>query len=264
MLPELRRNPQLQIRLKRIAAAVARWQILVAVILGTLACQKKREIDVPIDLLGSAYVLSSALPGEQDLDHALQALRETPQDPFRLREAGTLYQRLSPPDRWDYVDAAIDLLEKADLQLPNDPQTLIYLGLAKAAKARGPATSLFAKLPLAKEGFRLMDRAVAFFPESFSLRLLRAKAQLLAPAIVGRTRTLNEDRAWLEEQLDGGERLPPHLMVMGFVFLGDYAHRAENDEPGARKWWSKAAQLGAGTPFGEQARQRLTGGSSEF
>lgn len=216
--------------------------------------------------LGSSFVLPPNQPTRSDLDALLLRLEREPDNAQPRRELGILYQTLSPPDHWDFLDRAIENLELAREQVPDDPATLMFLGLAKAAKGRDPAVNLLAKLATARAGFRLMDQALALAPDNFSLRLLRGKAQLLAPGILGRKQALSEDHGWLRVRLQAhpAASLPHHLAARGHLFLGDYQHRIEKDEEGARELWRRARELGKGSFAAVEATSRLAGSPEGF
>ncbi len=205
-------------------------------------------------------------PGPEDLDALLERLAAEPASMALRREAGILYQILSPPDRWDYLDQAIMHLTWVQERHASDPAALMFLGLAKAAKGKDPTVNPLAKLASAREGFRLMDQALALAPESFSLRLLRAKAQLLAPGILGRKQSLAEDYAWLSARLEPDPKpgLARHLAARGYIFLGDYQHRKAKDEAGARALWQRARDLGKGGYAEKVAISRLAGSPEAF
>lgn len=221
------------------------------------------QATVPVTPRPSTLDFQWALPAqparEADLTAAVDRLAAQPQNPDAMREAGVLYQVLSPPDRWHYLDRAIAILDVPALR--DDPVSLMYMGLSKAAKARDPDVGLLSKLGLARAGFASMDRAVALAADNYSLRLLRAKAGLLAPGVLGRGQLVAEDRAYVEIAVRRGD-LPVHLQAMGLIFLGDAQDRVEKDRVAAQALWRQASSLD--TPYAAMARTRLGGEAVDF
>lgn len=222
---------------------------------------KKLEVTASPDL-ERRFALPSQEPEPSILDHYLEKLSLDPQNPALHREVGTYYQVFSQPDRWDYVALAIEHLETAVEGLPEDTQALMYLGLAKASYAKGPKVPLFSKAALAREAFHSMDHAVALDTENFCLRLIRAKAQLLAPSILGRNKTMKEDHAWVVAHMENNRNLPQHYLMLGRIFLGDYAQKWEKDANRAAVYWRKVAQ--SDSAFAHIARDRLRGDWTRF
>ena len=177
------------------------------------------------------------------------------------RDLGTWYQSritlITGDQKTDYIKRSVDHLERAYAVMPEDPQTLIYYGLALASQATLKETPTFKKLQIALRGFRLMDEAVAKDPENFSVRLLRAKANSMAPLIMARGNSLAQDYAWIRGQLDHNEKLPIHLRTLGVIFIGDYFFEQKKDNKRAKSHWEKAA--GMESSFAEEADWRLEG-----
>ena len=212
----------------------------------------------------AAFQIPSHLPNETDLNQTLTGLKSQPDHPQLQLKAGILYQQLSPPDRWVYLDQAIELLNSAIEKLPENAEAHMYLGLAMAAKARDPDVGLLKKLGLARAGFANMDEAIERQPQNLSLRLLRAKASLIAPAILGRKASLDQDRAFIVAQSGKTETVPLHLLAMSYIFLGDHAHRIGHDPDSAQAFYKSARQAGRGTPWEIKAQNRLDGVPSDF
>ena len=211
----------------------------------------------------SGFMLLSQPPDERVLESLTVELQREPENPAHLRDTGMIYLILSRPDRWDYVEQAIHHLEKALETDSADPQTLIYLGLSRAARAKNPKTPLFEKLSNAKKGFALMDEALALDAENPSLRLLRAKAQLLAPPLLGRKQALTEDTGWLSQFMASNQKnIPEHLTVLIHIFLGDYQFRILEDLAAARDHWEQASIIHS--PYAKEARDRLAGNIPSF
>lgn len=237
------------------------------VILLSVSCGSSRITPIKIhpDTLAEVpFSIPATRPQQQDLERAIAMMVDLPGDSEKMVETAILYQTLSQPDRWDYLDAAIQLLEKAQPHLPNRPEVAMYLGLSKAAKAKSPEVGLFSKLGLAREGFEQMDQAVTMDPKNLSLRLLRAKASLIAPAILGRSESLQEDFSFIKQGSLAVDEVPLHLLAMSFIFLGDHAHRKGEDSELARSYYQQAIQAGRGTDWEEKAHKRLKGEPSDF
>ncbi len=241
--------------LEAVIAAVALW--------GLTDCAKRKpvEAEAAVPAPRADYILPATPPDEAGLAQARAAADQAPDRADLQWRAGLLYQRLSPPDRWDYLDRAARYLERAVALDSRNPAFLMFLGLAKAGMAKNPKANLFEKLSLARNGFRRMDQAIELAGDNFSLRLLRAKAQLLAPPILGRGKLLAEDRAFVLSSLAAQ---PKFVQAAAWLFLGDWEDRAAGNRERARELWAKARELGAGAVYGEQAAGRLEGRPSGF
>lgn len=213
----------------------------------------------------SGYELPSARPDDAVLAELEARLREQPDDPTLNRDLGSLLQSrtslVAPPARYDLVRRANELLEKARIGLPEDPQTLIFLGLARASRGKLPEVPLVSKLTTVLEGFSLIDQAVARDPQNFSLRLIRAKAEILAPAILGRGKLLEEDYRFLYDRIFKDKALTQHLRVLGLIWLGDYHFNVGKKEV-APHYWKKALQLESN--FTQEVDDRLAGRNIGF
>jgi len=248
---------------------IVRYAVGLACLLFLANCAAPRRtadagLGLPPAMADYDYRLPSALPDEHELASARAEAAANPGDPAALRRVGAIYQTLSPPENWEYLEKAIDLLEKSLELAPEHPGAMIHLGLAKAAKAKSPKVPLLEKLFLAKRGFDYMDRSVAAIEDNFSFRLLRAKAGLLAPPILGRRQSVAEDRDYLAARLEAAEGMPPYLQAAGYIFLGDYEEMAKENPEQARMYWHRARELGEGTLYGERAADRLEGRKTGF
>ena len=201
-------------------------------------------------------------PDEGTLKQLIADLETNAESAVLHRRLGIAYFKLSYPDRWDYITHAIEHLEVAARLQPNLPETTIYLGLSQAINARKPGLSLLARLGSARGGFQLMDQAVGLAPDNFSVRLLRAKADLAAPPMLGRRDLLKEGWLWISDQLANPDALSADLRARGYLFLGDHADRIMKDRDQARRHWQRAAELAKGLPLAEKARSRYMGSSS--
>jgi len=221
---------------------------------------KKIDVEALPEVEGR-FVLPPAEPPRTVLDEKIALLEKDPGNPRLHRDVGTYYQVFSQPRNWDYVELAIKHLSIAIEAQPDDTQTLIYLGLAKASFARGPKVPLLSKVGMAREAFYSMDRAVALDPENFCLRLIRAKAQLLAPTILGRSKTLKDDHLWLAYSMEH-HKMPEHYRMLGRIFLGDYAEKWEKDKTLAITYWKQVAE--SDSAFASIAQGRLRDDWSKF
>lgn len=234
-----------------------------------LACSSGKtshlEISPPLEAQSFAkYTIPQTRPQQHQLDQAIRQLENRPADLELQISTGLLYQALSPPDRWDYLDKAISLLAAVKNKHPKRPEVAMYLGLSQAAKARNPEVGLLNKLGFARKGFGHMDEAVAIDPQNLSFRLLRAKASLLAPSLLGRGPSLKEDLDWIQSELKKEEEVPLHLIAMGYIFLGDHAHRSLANSNLAKTYYQQAMKAGRGTPWEGKALSRLEGRPADF
>ena len=210
----------------------------------TLQCTRPmRAPEAATDLSEVAeFRILAVLPTEDDLQNMLQKLEREPDNASLQFETAMMYQMLSPPDRWHYLDASLELLEAAQTEYAMHPGLLMYLGLVSAGRALNPKVPLIQKMGMARKGFRFMDESVQIDPDNFSLRLLRAKAELLAPAILGRAKYLVEDHNFVIENMDD-KALNDGEYLMALIYLGDYEYLHKKNKALGRQKWQEAAAL---------------------
>lgn len=217
-----------------------------------------RPVSPPDKVDRETEVYAFQIPLHPPDPETLAALRiraaDQPDDAQLQRTLGTVFQVLSPPDNWAFLDQAIIHLERALELMPGDPQTLMYLGQATAAKAQNPKVMLLAKLQLARKGFKLMDASVEGASRNLSLRILRGNASMLAPPILRRADPLKADHAFITRATEQADT-PAHLKVLGLIFLGDHAHRILKDGEKAATWYRRALDFETG--YTDIARSRL-------
>ena len=237
--------------------------LLSLALLGLSACGSSKRIEGYVAPEAAAsdfgYLLPTKRPGDELKAYLEEQLMVQPDNWVYHRDLGCLYQSrttlVAPPLRWEYVRKATAHLARADELNPGDPQTLAYLGLARAASAKGPDVALFAKMRVAQEGFRLLDEAVALLPENYSLRVIRATAGSLAPGFLGRQTAVAEDVALIRKGLEERQDMPVHLRTFALIFMGDY-YSIENKQK-AREYWKQAEAMDS--HFAVEATQRLEG-----
>lgn len=213
----------------------------------------------------NGYMLPSARPSDEIKRFLEEQLPVQAANAVYHRDLGTLYQSrvrlVAPARRFELVRLANKHLDQANRLRPNDPQTLIFLGMARASRGKDPEVNLLSRMTSVLEGFALMDQAVALEPNNFSLHLLRAKAGILAPTMLGRTRLLQVDYRYLQKYLAEPESLPIHLRALGLIFMGDYQQLKGKPED-APQFWRKAAALD--TTYKHEASKRLKGNNPTF
>lgn len=213
---------------------------------------------VPSILLGGEPVLRNTPRDAAWLQEDLNRLAKDPHNPDLLREVGISYNIVGAPDKWDYFKKAQAALEEANRLRPNDAFTLMFLGSSLALQARNPSVSVLEKGSLVSDGLALMDKAVKLEPTSYRLRLMRATSSIAVPSFFGRSAILEEDVNFVRKTLEPTPPadLPGHQKAAGYLLMGVY-HEKKSDLPLARRYWSKAAQIGKGTRYETQAREKL-------
>ena len=236
-------------------AAMTKMLFLVACLLMLWCTPPPRKAVEVIDTRTGLHF--PPLPPNEALLADLKAqMAADPENPELWKETGTIYQVLSQPAKWAYMDEAVTLLEKAQPVFPEDAQVLAYLGLAIASRAQNPEVGLLDKFSAARQGFRLIDQAVTIDGENFALRLLRAKMGVKTPAILGRGALLDQDLQWIERYIQSGTA-PDQDLVLGYALLGDYQLFKKGDKESAHKYWLEAAEIDS--PYNFIAVMRLNG-----
>lgn len=240
------------------------YSLIILLSISFISCAPRQGTKQNLDAQPEAetsYILSSFRPQENLRKYLSEVVAVQPNNVIYHRDLGTWYQSrmtlVTGELKTDYIKRSVDHLERAYAQMPEDPQTLIYYGLALASKATLKETPAFTRLQIALRGFRLMDQAVAKDPENFSVRLLRAKANSMAPLIMARGSSMAQDYTWIRGQLDNNDDLPIHLQTLGVIFIGDYFFEQKKDRQKAMAQWKKAA--GMDSSFAEEATWRLEG-----
>ena len=196
----------------------------------------------------------------EQLKQHLKLFRENPNDDHLLVEIGRDYLYLANTDKWHFLDQSANFLKQVVSRRPNDPVVLIYLGRAVGARALNQKPSTMTRLKWAREGFRHMDKAVKLDQNSFYLRLLRGEAQLMAHPILRRGARLDEDHRSILNYMEAGtyEQLPAYQKARTQLFLGNYyQHRKKRDK--AFHHWEQVVKVAEGTPFADEAKDRLKG-----
>lgn len=248
-------------------AANALKDIVPVLLFSLLLCQCAPRVDSKQSLTEdlppsiASYTFSSFRPGLMLRNYLEEMIVAQPENVIYHRDLGTWYQSrmtlLTGAEKEAVIRRSVDHLERAYQAMPEDPQTLIYYGLALASEATLKDKPAFVRLQTALRGFRLMDEAVDKDPQNFSIRLLRAKANSLAPIIVARGASLSQDYAWIRGQLEHNEDLPIHLRTLAVIFIGDYFFEQKKDKERARTHWLEASEMASS--FSEEARWRLEG-----
>lgn len=205
--------------------------------------------------------IDGAPSDEQFLKESMNRLKEDPKNISYHLVVAIAYLKQADPTKWDYLDKAKKHLKKAKAKFPNDPYILMYLGRATGAQALNLKPSVFTRLKLAREGFRLMDRAVKQKPDCMWLRLLRGEAQLMAHPILRRKERLRKDAAHIEKFTQAKEfkLLSPYQQAKLHLFMGCYLEKTKAEKSKYQTEWKLAAEKGGVTAIGKEAKARLGG-----
>jgi tetratricopeptide (TPR) repeat protein len=157
------------------------------------------------------------------------------------------------------VQEANQLLERLRLDYPDHPLAEAYHGSIMLLIARDKTNPL-ERLKWAKNGLKLLDKAVAAAPHDSRVRYLRGRSAYRLPEkYFQRTRTVIEDYSFLidQELLQEG-----HLGAMDIdcpkltYELGEAYHRIGRNED-ATRCWTKLEQQTQDPEFRQLLRQKL-------
>lgn len=141
---------------------------------------------------------------------------------------------------------------------PDDALARVHLGWLLVLEARTLAPR--EALPRARDGFALMDAAVAAAPDDPAVRLVRARSDAQVPRVLGREKRAAADFAWLlaraRRPQDDEAPLPAPLRRKIFFHAGAFALR--RGAPGeAVDCLQEAARLAASEPSDDDVQSML-------
>ncbi|CAM2007035.1 hypothetical protein [Acanthopleuribacter pedis] len=205
--------------------------------------------------------LDVAPRSEHHLEADLRHLHYNPADVKATVEVGLSYFSVSESRNFDFLARACGFLGEALAKSPGDAELTMHLGLATGARALDMKPTVFKRLKFAREGFRLMDKAVALAPDCPNLRLLRGGAQLMAHPILRRGETLKQDAGAVLAFMKSPsfERLPDYQRARYHLFAGSYSDRGQAGRTEAEAQWRLAADLGGDSAIAQEAQARLLG-----
>jgi hypothetical protein len=157
------------------------------------------------------------------------------------------------------IQEANQLLERLRLDYPDHPLAEAYHGSIMLLIARDKTNPL-ERMKWAKNGLKLLDKAVAAAPNDSRVRYLRGRSAFRLPEkYFQRTRTVIEDYSFLIDQ----ELLQEsHLGAMDIDYskltyeLGEAYHRIGRNEDAGR-CWTKLEQQTQDPEFSQLLRQKL-------
>ena len=217
-----------------------------------------QAVSAPDQLL---FQLDGNPAGQDQLKQEQERFKQNPNDPFRQLSLALVYLKQADSKRWDYLEIAKKHFSKAMDAFPSDPFVLMYLGRTTGAQALNMEPSVLSRLRLAREGFRLMDKAVKLKPDCMWLRLLRGEAQLMAHPILRRGDRLEEDAEAISVFMvsDQFAQLNKYQQAKMHLFLGCYYQKIKSDNEAIKSQWVLAQQKGSTTEVGTEAGARLSG-----
>ena len=194
------------------------------------------------------------------LANLLRDYEQGKKDTAQRFDIGRSYLELADTDHWEYLDKALEYLSQVGRVFPKDPVVMMLKGRAVGAKALKASANTLRRLGWARDGFKMMDKAVQLEKDCYYLRLLRAEAALMAHPVLRRAGRLQEDVKYLESFAKKAEFevLPAHVKSRIALFMGNHARHLKHADK-ARDHWHHAIKLDATSPYATEARQRLDG-----
>lgn len=205
--------------------------------------------------------LDKAPRSQAHLEADLAHLALNPSDLKAIVEVGLSYFCVSESRDFDLLEQACTHLAQALDKTPQDAELLMHLGLATGARALDMKPSVLKRLKFAREGFRLMDKAVDLAPDCPYLRLLRGGAQLMAHPILRRGEALKKDAAAVTAFMASPafQQLPEYQRARYHLFAGSFLDRERDSRDLAKEQWRLAADLGGESSIAGEAKARLLG-----
>jgi tetratricopeptide (TPR) repeat protein len=177
----------------------------------------------------------------------------------RLDKIKSLYKEGAKGNVPAAVQEANQLAERLRLDYPDNPHAEAYHGSIMLLIARDK-TNILERMKWAKNGLKLLDKAVMAAPSDSRVRFLRGRSSYRLPEkYFQRTRTVIEDYSFLidQESLQEG-----HLRAMGvdysqLVYELAEAYRRIGRNEDAAKYWAKLEQQTQDPEFRQLLGQKL-------
>jgi len=153
------------------------------------------------------------------------------------------------------VQEANQLLEQLRLDYPDHPLAEAYHGSIMLLIARDK-TKMLERLKWAKNGLKLLDKAVAAAPHDSRIRYLRGRSAYRLPEkYFQRTRTVIEDYTFLIDQEGQHEAMDINNSKLTYELGGAYRRIGQNED--AARCWTKLEQQTQDPEFRQLLRQKL-------
>lgn len=186
------------------------------------------------------------------------ALRDRPGDETLRFELARLLVREAVDGDRTAAERCLEMLEGLDRRRPDDPLVLAYLGTARLLEAKR-LRAFWRKGSVAKDGLRLLDRAVMLAPEDVEIRFLRGRSTYAIPFFFGRRDEAARDLAWAAARAPravSAGTMPPDMAAAAFFYHGVCLDE-RGDEVAAREAWASASRIAPDSHHAEAARAKL-------
>ncbi len=175
--------------------------------------------------------------------------------PARYLTARNLYLQGVDGDE-DAAEKARKILEELVQQEPDNPLVVAYLGSCRVLESK-EAVLPWKKGELAREGLKLLDRAVNMAPENLEVRFVRGVSSYPLPFFFGVGDQAKEDFAFVAARLaDDPTATRPEIAAGAFYYHG-ICLEDDGRESEAVRFWKKAAAAAPGSSFAEKAGEKL-------
>lgn len=177
-------------------------------------------------------------------------------DVEKLKMLGIAYHNLAVLKVKGASAQAVDCLQKAWSLSASDYETLAYLGSSMTMTARD-SWNVLGKVSLANKGIKMIDDAVFHRPDSFVIRMVRARNSLDLPEFFSRTEVAKKDFLFLQG-LFIKSNIPwdPAVEAEVFYELGMFFRR-ENNELTAKEYFQKAISTAPDSQWGKKSGEKL-------
>ncbi len=166
-------------------------------------------------------------------------LKDNIGDGQRLKMLGIAYHNLASLKVKNSASKAESYLRKAAALLPADEEIKAYLGSAMTMVGRD-TWNLLVKMTLVHKGITLIDNALAAWPDSVVIRMVRANNNLQLPDSFQRKEMVKLDLQYLEMLIAmSSSNIDADTQAEIFYHLG-ILYRQENNEIMAKNYFEKA------------------------
>jgi len=165
------------------------------------------------------------LSADTSIDQSVESLeKRVAADPDNLQlryDLGVAYNELAIDGSEKALDKAIRIFGDLVKEDPNMVKAKAMLGSCTVMKAQ--YVSIFSKLDYVKEGYGILDEAVAADPDNPDLRLIRGANAAKSPGFLGRGDVADEDFEWLLNDVQSGvNSYDDNYRRTIYFYVGDY------------------------------------------
>lgn len=199
-------------------------------------------------------LVSFALNAQNKIDSLTARLKTEPKNITVLTELAIAYHDLGVDGNKNAVKKGLEYIEKVRGLDSTQALALAYHGSLMTLKARD-ASMPWNKLKYTKEGFLLLDRAIALEPENLEARLVRAMNSYQVPEFMGRLETAISDFKFILAQ-PAFATWPAESKAYAHFYLGE-SLRKNGKNVEAREQYEQAVAIAPASESGRQARNKL-------